>query len=1334
MASTPTTRFLCSLFCCFPTPRSSSFDPLPSCSLSDTSPEDPQNSNDPQDNNLVSPLTPSLITSEHCPEDSQNNNNSSDNYKRAGLLVAFLCSAIGDLDWLMEQYPFDDFDSEPLQTLRYRLRTLKSFILSTETFDDDGSLGSLLMKIDSNTRGVAASIRRICFHRNGTPYSATWPFTMSWRIADLLDMIHPSFRDIDEWYLTMFHEDKLRLGSFPDLVVETISTFLDSLTDFHALWHCQSDFYKGIEAMGEKMTFLRGLIYFAIHRKQPIKDLVLHAEAVVTRAVYLLFNCRNGCMVVIEPMGMTLEISTFVQKVKLIEDVHQIYAQTLLCSKFPDPSLPPTHYEYMDVGYLSVAMVDILDYIISTLWKQLALDTCCAAPLKDQLRELFEGLRSLRKILKQHLAIFDDMENKEDVVALVCDAGVMIFSFHQKHVEQSHELQDLLQKIKMILLEYGEEVLQVPLLDLPKTNQLGFVDFILEKLSEFTSYEVEPIGKTCIQTIQEELVSLRFFLGEIEELRHTQPEVQALWDRILEVACKVEDFIDHLMVGDLSYSPSTSSFAFIVKAIEDIKADVLNAYPSKGGREMEVKEAAMTCYQKSSQRTTSIAHEVVGFVKERCSIMDRLTRGSQQLRIITIVGMPGVGKTTLARSIFNDPSIVDHFPVRAWSPVSQEVEKRKILLELLIQIDPDDSSYLKMTEDDLAEVLWRHLKRRRYLIFLDDVWDIKAWDNLYRSFPDDCYGSRIILTSRHFDVAPPSMLDQEPLIVSPLDKEDSWKLLQSRLFPPNGWTPALHDLGTQIAEKCKGLPLTIVIVAGILATMEPEGWNQVMDALSTGIVSITEHCQNTLELSFRHLPNYLKPCLLYFGAFQEDEEVSVRRLLCLWIAEGFAQKAETKRVQDVAEDYLNALIGRSLVTVSKKRWDGGVKACRIHDLIHEFCLQKAKDEQFLHILKGQDQLLAFNEPRIRRISIFGEAKHVKEAKLFCPRTRSLLINIKDKNDEYTTPQISLSIFVHIFKVLRILDLQGISVGSQFPRELELLVQLAFLRVYGEMTYVPTWIDKLSTLETLSVGIYGKILSLPSNLWNLRKLKFLGAKICCARIPLESLESSPVLYELDRFSCAGIPLEASIEKLMRKFPGIRRFKYTVLEEEDDKKDRYEIVVPEFLNQLQSLHVSSDRLSSYLRVHEICLPTHLKKLALTQFYLSSKSISMIGKLPNLEVLKLNYIEFEGNAWEMEEGEFLNLKMLKLCGSKLVEWRGYDDQFAQLQVLLLEACKELKEMPSCLESISTLETIEVTDCPKTVESLVRDIEEEQEKIRGDSSLRVIIRSRNLVTIVHH
>ncbi|GFY89246.1 hypothetical protein Acr_06g0011860 [Actinidia rufa] len=223
----------------------------------------------------------------------------------------------------------------------------------------------------------------------------------------------------------------------------------------------------------------------------------------------------------------------------------------------------------------------------------------------------------------------------------------------------------------------------------------------------------------------------------------------------------------------------------------------------------------------------------------------------------------------------------------------------------------------QMSDEDLAPRLCKSLKGRRYFIVMDDIWDSRVWSDLKTCFPNDNNGSRIMFTSRNEDVALLAKSSRPPLSLRFLTDDESWVLFQQKL----------ESLQMKRRVQTNGRKVGNTLNSQM--TADPQIWLK------------------TLALSYNHLPHHLKPCFLYFGLFPEDYQVPVCKLIWLWMAEGFIRETGEKSLEDVAEEYLMELIGRNLVLVSWRRYEGGVKACGIHDLLREFCIKQAEKECFL---------------------------------------------------------------------------------------------------------------------------------------------------------------------------------------------------------------------------------------------------------------------------------------------------------------------------------------------------------------------------------------------------
>ena len=318
---------------------------------------------------------------------------------------------------------------------------------------------------------------------------------------------------------------------------------------------------------------------------------------------------------------------------------------------------------------------------------------------------------------------------------------------------------------------------------------------------------------------------------------------------------------------------------------------------------------------------------------------------------------------------------------------------RDLLLGILSSIVELTDEIYKMSNQELLELLKKRLLGHRYLIVMDDMWDNRAWNDLQRSFPNHNNGSKIIFTSRLAEVALHAQGNSVHYLRF-LTPDESWKLLCQKVFQRKHCPHQLMEIGMQITEKCKGLPLAIVVIAGILANEKTlTWWRQVAKSVSSYIVSNPELYMDTLALSYSHLPPHLKPCFLYLGAFLEDREIPVRKLILLWVSEGFIRHSESKRLEDVAENYLMDLINRSLVIVSKKGSAGGIKSCIMHDLLRELCLRKFKEENFMQQLHKYDEnstpTSSFTE-KPGHVCIYSAPSHHSSLMPFAPNATSLL--------------------------------------------------------------------------------------------------------------------------------------------------------------------------------------------------------------------------------------------------------------------------------------------------------------------------------------------------------
>lgn len=740
---------------------------------------------------------------------------------------------------------------------------------------------------------------------------------------------------------------------------------------------------------------------------------------------------------------------------------------------------------------------------------------------------------------------------------------------------------------------------------------------------------------------------------------------------------------------------------------------------------------------------------VIGFKDEARELQDKLTRGRSRRQVISLVGMPGIGKTTLARRLYADRSVVSHFHTRAWANASQ---KRNLLHSILCCILDRKDPIFRASDEDMGQKLYQCLKGRRYLIVIDDVWSIKVWNELEIYFPEDYNFSRILMTSRIKNAV---RVRKNSFIhcLRARSEVESRELFYNKLFGNNSCPEELMEIANQIVAKCKGLPLAIVVIAGILVREKNNEnyWRQVRENMGSFISSSLNEFMDTLELSYKHLPSNLKSCFLYLRSFPEDSDIPVRRLLHSWIAEGFIQETEGKKLEDVAEDYLMDLVNRSLVTVAKERSDGGIKSCIIHDMLRELCLRKSSEEKFvLPKCNCGPNATAFDDDS-RLLMYQGLFAHFSHCQYF--HTYNFhRISEKDVFNDQT---------LKAYRYLNKLDLRHIMLDN-FPDRISELLHLRYLALWIESLSVlhPT-LFKLWNLETCILdGEAGGKVILPCAFFKMQKLRHLKISWelhlqdpceCSTEghsgsqqhetVSMETLEDhdrpsnsrnsvtkidASLPWRLDGIqnlqSLSQICPAGFLDNVLERTPNLRKLGLHMTFSEDN--DNFSFPDLSYLNHLEALKFEYKTLGmvtwSFPLPH--MFPPSLKKLTLTGSHLNWKEMSILELLPSLEVLKIKDNFFNGSQWETTDHGFPCLKFLKLSHMDLEEWISSSSHFPSLQKLVLNGCLKLKEIPCEIGEIPSLETIQVYQSSESTMESARQIQESSIDW-GNSDMKVFI-----------
>ncbi|OMO76584.1 Disease resistance protein [Corchorus olitorius] len=477
--------------------------------------------------------------------------------------------------------------------------------------------------------------------------------------------------------------------------------------------------------------------------------------------------------------------------------------------------------------------------------------------------------------------------------------------------------------------------------------------------------------------------------------------------------------------------------------------------------------------------------------------------------VVSIVGMGRIGKTTVAKKVYNHNDVKSYFDCCAWAFISQHCNTREVLIAVLIKaLSPSEDERRRISKaenHELVEKVYDVLKEKRYLVVLDDIWRSEDWDSLKPAFPRGKNGSKILFTTRNKDVALHADPCSTPIELPFLTDDASWELFVKKAFPGNktenhGRAEEFVQLGKDMVKKCGGLPLAIVLLGGLLAAKKSRiEWEMVHKNINEHLMNKFQQGEHhyrgvkwVLALSYIELPFYLKPCFLYMSHYPEDWEISKKELIRLWIAEGFISSSSEggMLMEDVGEEYLMELINRCLIQIGKRDHTGTkVRTCRIHDLLRNFCVSKAQEENFLGIIQQKNEgdhvflrLTMEAASKAHRIAIHPSQRHVCLEEQW-PNLRSLLMFQNKKliwiyNSEYNN--------FRFLRVLNVLKDDEVLRWWHVSSEIGNLLHLRYLGLQCDKIILPKSIGNLISLHTLHIQAH--FIKIPNVLFKLKRLR------------------------------------------------------------------------------------------------------------------------------------------------------------------------------------------------------------------------------------------------------
>ncbi|PRQ55791.1 putative TIR domain, P-loop containing nucleoside triphosphate hydrolase [Rosa chinensis] len=465
---------------------------------------------------------------------------------------------------------------------------------------------------------------------------------------------------------------------------------------------------------------------------------------------------------------------------------------------------------------------------------------------------------------------------------------------------------------------------RVPLSDVQKEleDKLLSVNPVLDD-AEGKQLKFQTTVKPWLHKLKEAVYEAEDLLQEIK----TQVLRQKKNDKYGSSTSKVQELI------------STPSHAFDSALIYSRVDEVLEKLDNISKQTKDVLDSEVTTGHRVSQPLPSISlveKSVYGRDEEKERLVKLLLSDDEtgnETGVIPIVGMGGIGKTTLAQFVYNDVRVKQHFHLQAWVCVSKEFDVFRISQHIYESLTTEACQSTNL--DLLLSKLQATLMGKRFFFVLDDIWNknYNQLELLRRPLESGAHGSKIIVTTRDENVAR-MMGSLKAHSLMPMSEEDSWSLFEKHALK-NGGVPThshLEKIGRQIVRKCNGLPLAIKSLGGLLCSkLLVEEWESILNSDMWEFSLDESDILPSLWLSYLDLPLHLKRCFAYCSLYPKNYKFQKSELIYLWKAEDLLQHKKNKMAEEVGQDYFNDLISRSFFQHSSS----SDEYFTMHDLIND---------------------------------------------------------------------------------------------------------------------------------------------------------------------------------------------------------------------------------------------------------------------------------------------------------------------------------------------------------------------------------------------------------------
>ncbi|XP_016652151.1 PREDICTED: putative disease resistance protein RGA3 [Prunus mume] len=827
----------------------------------------------------------------------------------------------------------------------------------------------------------------------------------------------------------------------------------------------------------------------------------------------------------------------------------------------------------------------------------------------------------------------------------------------------------------------------------------ALISVLLEQLASIIQQEVRLVMgvRKEVAKLTSNFKDIEVVLENAEERQVKEVDVRQWLERLKDVSYEMDDVLDkwsteilkqHIQKQEAGNAGSTSTtkkvcfciptpwFCFgrqvVLRHDIAVKIKELNerlALIASERQKYDFQSTKRRIEQIERQKSSSFIDKTFGRVDEKDRVVEKLVSGNGQggatCLVIPIIGMGGIGKTTLAQLAYNDEKVQAHFNTRIWVCVSDpfdEIKIAKAIIEGLTKETPASNEL-----QTLKSIIHESVKGKKFLLVLDDVWnqDYGKWEQLKLPLQNGAVGSRILVTTRKEEVA--RMVGAHHIVnLEVLSEENCWALFYHIALADRekNESKVLEFIGKEIVKKCKGLPLLAKTMGGLMRYKKTKKeWEDVLNSKIWKLDVVEEQVFQPLLLSYYDLAPAIKRCLLYCVIFPKDYEIAKDELIELWISQNYLNSIENKEKEAVGEMYFDNLVMRSFFQEFQKDDLGNIMGCKMHDVVHDFLQFLTKNECLVLEAEGG------NNKRIMEFDGYNKVRHL--TLMFAPEgplIPSSLCNCKN------------------LRTLATFDSKIASFGRELISQVKCLRTLNLRR--NSLKEVPNEVGELAHLRYLDLSSNHDLMKLPDTMCNLINLQTLRLMSCWAleRLP-EGMGKLINLQHLHVRWCRRLKLPKGIARLT----SLRTLDEVCIHDDDDvdnnKEALFELSDLRNMDQLRGsfriwfkkdLKDARQAEKAHL-VNKNCLVSLEFKFPLadeTAQHIAEETLNALQPPPNLESLSIS--GYRGTTLRPHWMTSLNkLRSLTLEYCQFVEFVPPLGRLESLEVLIIFSWDRLKKV---------------------------------------------------------